>query len=189
MMAREQVSPRELTQEPRLELARLYREYGAFINLLLRRLLGPGGDTEDLTQEVFMVALRKLPSLQLEGSAPRVWLAGIAVRLAANLRRSHGFWRILTGQGLLLETPLVDWNTPEHSAQKSEATRQLQALLDTLPEKKRTVFILFELYEMNCTEIASALGCPAKTIHSRLLSARKALVRRHKAAQARRSIR
>jgi RNA polymerase sigma-70 factor, ECF subfamily len=35
------------------------------------------------------------------------------------------------------------------------------------------VFVMFELDEMSCDEIASALGVPVGTVHSRLFTARK----------------
>jgi RNA polymerase sigma-70 factor (ECF subfamily) len=46
------------------------------------------------------------------------------------------------------------------------------AALNRLGEKKRTVFVLFELEELSGEEIAALINCPVKTVWSRLASAR-----------------
>jgi len=60
----------------------LYRRYGRLVHgILLARL--PPGETQDLVQEVFLLALRKLGTLRDPGAfAP--WLATLARRAAAD---------------------------------------------------------------------------------------------------------
>lgn len=60
-----------------------------------------------------------------------------------------------------------------------ERTEQLQAramldeVLDTLPLDLRTVLVLHELEEMECSEIAELLDIPTGTVASRLRRARE----------------
>jgi len=50
-------------------------------------------------------------------------------------------------------------------------------VLDRLPEKKRTVFILHEIEGMNPKEIASLVHAPALTVRTRLFYARRDILR------------
>jgi RNA polymerase sigma-70 factor (ECF subfamily) len=156
------------------DFQRLYEENGAFVHSLAKRLLGARGDPDDLTQEVFLLALRKLPECWV--SNPRAWLCRVTVKLAANARRLAWLQHLL---GLEHSEPLVDSRTPEQLVQAREATREVYAVLDTLSEKKRTVFILFEMQGLTCPEIAEALGCSAHTAYSRLHYARREFMARY----------
>ena len=49
----------------------------------------------------------------------------------------------------------------------------LDALLRTLPDEKREVFVLYVLEELPMQEVADAVGCPLHTAYSRLYTARK----------------
>ena len=55
-----------------------------------------------------------------------------------------------------------------------EATDRALAALD---EDKRAVFVMFELEELSCVEIASMIGVPVGTVYSRLHAARAAFAR------------
>ncbi len=182
------VSPREaqsgLEPQQRLQIANLYREHRRYTRLLLRRLLGGGTDVEDLLHEVFIVAQRKLPEVDLHETPPHVWLASIALRLAANTRRRHWARRVILRQVVNTEWEPVAGSDPERDAAQMESTRRLQGLLNCLPEKLRVIFILFELQELSGAEIAKVLGCPVKTVYSRLERARIELAKRHAAIAA-----
>ena len=45
-------------------------------------------------------------------------------------------------------------------------------ILDLMDLEKRSLFVMFEIDEMPCEEIAELLGVPVGTVHSRLHSAR-----------------
>ncbi|MBV1860869.1 MAG: sigma-70 region 4 domain-containing protein, partial [Nannocystaceae bacterium] len=66
------------------------------------------------------------------------------------------------------------------------AANTLVTLLQTLPEKYQTVFILGELEGMTSAEIAAGLGLNPNTTYSRLREARKQMaeaVARHRATE------
>lgn len=67
----------------------LYRAYVKPVYWIAHRLLGEPADAEDVTQETFVVAWRKLPGLQLQGASLLPWLATICRLQAANRGRSR----------------------------------------------------------------------------------------------------
>ena len=68
----------------------------------------------------------------------------------------------------------VDHLTPERLLEGEQDLRLVYSVLDTLPEKKRAVFILFELQGLSGAEIADLLRCPLDTVKTRLHYAREA---------------
>ncbi len=180
-LPKESVECVERAPQGRPDISRLYQEQSPIIRKLLGRLLGPHREIEDLMQEVFVVALKRLPALEQSDCAPRLWLTGIAVRLAANARRKLWFKKVLLGDGAEANRELVEWHTPEWALQGLEEAKRLYALLGTLSEKQREVVILFELHGMSCAEISQALACPLKTVYWRLDQAREKLIRRNEA--------
>ncbi|MCA8957327.1 MAG: sigma-70 family RNA polymerase sigma factor, partial [Planctomycetes bacterium] len=56
----------------------------------------------------------------------------------------------------------------------AEELRQVtRAIVDTLPEKYRTILILREYEDLSYTDMAEVLGCSIGTVESRLFRARK----------------
>jgi RNA polymerase sigma-70 factor (ECF subfamily) len=64
---------------------------------------------------------------------------------------------------------------PEAIAQSSQAVRQINQAIDTLPHKLKTALILFALDDDSQEECAQMLGVTAKTIETRVHRARKLL--------------
>jgi RNA polymerase sigma-70 factor (ECF subfamily) len=68
----------------------LYRAYVRPVYWLAHGLVGNASDAEDVTQETFLAAWRKLPGLRLEGESLLPWLATICRYQAANrIRRQR----------------------------------------------------------------------------------------------------
>ncbi|WP_251450064.1 sigma-70 family RNA polymerase sigma factor [Microbacterium sp. Marseille-Q6648] len=65
----------------------LYRAYVRPVYWIAHRLVGTPADAEDVTQETFLVAWRKLPDLELAGESLLPWLATICRFQAANRAR------------------------------------------------------------------------------------------------------
>ncbi|MBX5480716.1 MAG: RNA polymerase sigma factor [Myxococcaceae bacterium] len=150
-------------------LKRVYEEHGPWIRATLARLAGPGIDPDDLLHEVFLVALRRT-DVFVDNPEPRAWLYGVAVRVAQAARRRARVRRFF---GLESAEDIADALTPEHAVHASDAKRRVYAALNPLSEKKRTVFILFELEGLSGEEIAQIVGCPLKTVWTRLHHARR----------------
>jgi RNA polymerase sigma-70 factor (ECF subfamily) len=67
----------------------LYRAYVRPVYWLAHALLGDASDAEDVTQETFLVAWRKLPGLELAGDSLLPWLVTICRFQAANRMRAQ----------------------------------------------------------------------------------------------------
>jgi len=72
---------------------------------------------------------------------------------------------------------------PSVAYESREAAAGVHRLLSKLSEKKRTVFVLFELEELSGEEIAEAVGVPLATVWTRLFHARKEFTELAKAAR------
>src|SRR5690349_6827121 len=111
----------DVAVEP-FELERLYEEHGTYVQSLLARLLGPAGDADDYTQEVFLLAWRKIETFH--GGSSRAWLTQFAVKLAATARRRARLRKMLGlaagGGGAVGE---ADQRTPEAIAEARESNR------------------------------------------------------------------
>ena len=151
------------------DLHALYEDHADHVRGLLARLLGPGGDPDDVTQEVFLVAMRRLGSLRDEAGARR-WLCAIALKLALAARRKRALRRFV---GLDAAEDLAGPARADDAFEAAEASRRTYALLERVGEKKRTVFILYELQGLSGEEIAALVRCPLKTVWTRLHHARR----------------
>jgi RNA polymerase sigma-70 factor (ECF subfamily) len=149
---------------------RLYSEHFEFVWRSLRRLGVSLEYLDDAVQDVFIVSLRRRHEFKGH-SSQRTWLFGIATNVTHEYRRK--------AQRAARNTPVPDnYRTAEPSpleqAANSEELRLIEALLQSLDEAKRHVFILAELEQMSAPEIAAALGIKLNTVYSRLRAARQA---------------
>ncbi len=124
---------------------------------------------EDATQEVFLVAHRRMDSLEDIGRA-RAWLFGIARRVASDIRQKN---RRRQAREDAYAVPAAAPPDPERAQQQREARDLVERFLTTLDEPRRTAFVLFELEEFTGREIAEATGWKLNTVFTRLRSARK----------------
>jgi RNA polymerase sigma-70 factor, ECF subfamily len=153
------------------DFQRFYLEHVDFVRRVLARLLGPGFDVYDAIQDVFIVALQKRH--EYAGRAlPSTWLHAIAQRVAMAMRRRS---RIRAFIGIEAAAQISSGQAPDQLFESREASEQLYRLLDKLSEKKRSVWILYELEELSGEEIAEIVRCPLKTVWTRLFHARREL--------------
>lgn len=155
---------------PRQTLAELYRAEASFAWRCLARFGIPERDRADLTQEVFIVAQRKLHTLDPEASA-RSWVHGICRRVAAGHRRRAFFTRETSDESI--EAHVDERPGPHAEAERASAKRRLARILDTLSLDQREVFVMFEIDGLEAPVIAETIGCPVGTVHSRLYAARR----------------
>ncbi|MDB4943841.1 MAG: polymerase sigma factor RpoE [Labilithrix sp.] len=149
--------------------ADVFREQGAFVFRLLRRLGVPEADLDDLTQDVFVIVHRSLDRYE-ERNQMRAWLYRIAVREASRHRRALPPTRSLTE---VEDETRSTAEGPEETVEANQARADFDRLLTALDAERRAVFVLYEVEELPMEEVASLVGCPVATAYSRLRSARK----------------
>jgi len=166
--------PRPKAAQP--TFAYLYRVWFGHVVRWLATLGAPRADIEDLAQEVFLVVRRRLEDF--DGRNPAGWLYRIASgQLRQHRRRS--FFRALFAGREPVELDQIPNDRPSVLAEME--TKQKQELLDRIlsrmSEKRRVVFLLFEMQGYSGSEIAHLLDVPVNTIKTRLYHARKDFVR------------
>ena len=140
-----------------------------FVWRSLRRLGVSDGDVDDASQQVFLVAHRRLAEIAFESE--RSFLFQTALRVAADWRRAHKRRGEQVGMDLQ-DLPDASAN-PEELMDQRRARALLDRVLGGMPMDLRAVFVLFELEELTMMEIATISSIPPGTVASRLRRARQ----------------
>jgi RNA polymerase sigma-70 factor (ECF subfamily) len=151
------------------DLGEVYERHWRHVWHTLERLGIPRRDLEDAVHDVFVVVHRRLHTFDPSRSM-KAWLTGIAWRVAADERRRARFTR-----EVLAEPPVAPSDPapgPEAMNQRRQRHERLLEALAALDLDHRVVFILHELDEVACPEIAEVVGVPLNTVYSRLRVAR-----------------
>ncbi len=136
-------------------------------------VLANAADAEEVTQDAFLCAYRKLGSLRDPGKF-RAWVARMSWRLALNRQRA-------SARALRRDTAWFESAAPSHTGNLSmtgEFNARLRQEIDRLPEKLRSVLLLTAMEGLETREVAEILEVPEGTVRSRLHLARKELLRR-----------
>ncbi len=125
-------------------------------------------DAEDAAQAVFLVLARRARSLRRGGSAAS-WLYGVARRVAARARRDAA--RRLKHERRRAEMAASHTQAPG----LSDSGEGIYDEIDALPEIYRSAIVLCYLEGLSHEQAARSIGCPLRTLQSRLLRARERL--------------
>ena len=127
------------------------------------RLGGPWMDGDDVVQDVFLVAQRRLPEFRGDCS-PATWLYRITERVVWNRRRRERIRRWWRGKDTDVTQVASDRPTPLEVLQSKEASILFYRVLEGLSERYRSVIVLFELEGLSGQEIAELKGVAIGTI-------------------------
>jgi RNA polymerase sigma-70 factor, ECF subfamily len=171
--------------------AELYDSYFGFVWRTASRLGTSESNLDDVVQETFMVAYRRLPDFEGRSSV-KTWLYGIAFNVVRAHRREIAAKHPVALHPELRADPdlLTDRaDGPHERTAKREAARFVDEFLRRLNDDQRDVFVLAELEQLSAPEIAEVIGAGLNTVYSRLRLARvefaKAIAR-HRARDGRR---
>lgn len=147
----------------------LFETYGDFVWRALARGGVRDADLRDASQEVFIAVSRNWATREGTSSVS-TWLWGIASHIAANYRRkAHRRYEEVTDSP---PEALGQEGAPDAVLERNQARAKLAQILEALPDEQRMVFVMFELDERPCPEIAELLQIPLGTVYTRLKSAR-----------------
>jgi RNA polymerase sigma-70 factor (ECF subfamily) len=146
----------------------VFKEHGAYVWRVLRRLGVREADVEDVCQEVFVVVHRRLADFEGRSSL-RTWVYGICIRTASDYRK-----RAVNRREVLTEDPpeLQAPDDPHGALSTKRARETLDRILASLDDDKREVFVLYEIEGLGMAEVCEAVGCPLQTGYSRLHAGR-----------------
>ena len=133
-----------------------------------------GADAEDIAQEAFTRAFRKLSTFRAEAKFG-TWLTSILLNEARSWLRRNATVRMdsLDGPTIFPAAMLCDrGERPLQVLERKETREQLQQALGALPGKYKEVFTLRHVQNLNVRETANALGITAASVKVRLHRAR-----------------
>jgi RNA polymerase sigma-70 factor, ECF subfamily len=139
----------------------------------LRRLRNHA-EAQELTQEVFVQAMRKIVQLR-EPECFGGWLRQITTRMAIN--RSLRAGPVVPTDREMLEANCVERRTPLAVALDREQASQVRAGLGRLRRMDRETLEAFYVRGQSLIEMSDEFGSPVGTIKRRLHVARKRLAR------------
>ena len=169
------------------DVAALYRTYAAKVGRWAARLGGPSIEVEDVVQEVFLVAKRRLPAFRTDGGGSvTTWLFRATERIVKAARRKQRLRRLFgvapadDAAGAAMAGPI-----PSDDLERRQEIAHVYRVLDRLPERQRKVLILFELEGLSTHDIATLIGARVGTVRVWLYRARAAFLQQHEAITAR----
>lgn len=163
-----------------LSAEQVYYDYAPRVYHVARRLLSSDVDAEDVTQDVLLQVVRKLPTFRGDAAFP-TWLHRITVNAALTHRRRRAVreeHRLHDPLDLLLEEQSCQagmryWTLgPEDQILHQESQLLIKRAIEQLPEIYRSVFILSDIEGQPNAAIAQSLGLTLPAMKSRLHRAR-----------------
>ncbi len=155
--------------------ATLVARYETRIARLVRGMVGDR-DVEDVTQEAFLKAFRKLGDFDGRSSF-YTWIFRVAANTAMDWRKRERRRR----HAPLPEGPEGEDAAPSRAvgpvgdATRRELAQKIDAAIAALPDKYHEILVLREVEGLSYEEIAKRLGMSKGTVESRLFRARERL--------------
>jgi RNA polymerase sigma-70 factor (ECF subfamily) len=145
----------------------IYRQYWRYVARIASRLLGRDDEVEDVLQEVFLIALERLPPLS-DPAAVRGWLAAVTVRRVARRLR----WRRVRAALRLDDVPDDGLVSSEIGPEQRSFVTSACRTLDRLPANQRIAWTLRYVEEEPLESVAQMCGCSIATAKRWIASAR-----------------
>jgi RNA polymerase sigma factor (sigma-70 family) len=153
---------------------RIVERYQSLICALAYSGTGNLAGSQDLAQETFVAAWRRLGELR-EPAKLRPWLCGIVRNLAANtLRRDLRRGGAPEGLEAIAEQPAAE-EDPEAQAVTREEEALLWRALEGMPETYREPLVLFYREEQSVADVAAQLDMSEDAVKQRLSRGRAML--------------
>jgi RNA polymerase sigma-70 factor (ECF subfamily) len=155
--------------------AALYQLHAGMVFRLAYSLLQHQQDAEEVLQDSFEYAFRRLDQFDRRKSAFTTWLYRITVSRCRNKRRRK--WLPVVSLQQLVSEDTRDADAPQgdDALLRDERQRSVWRALGALSPKLREVAILRYYGGLPYEEIGAVLDIPAKTAESRMRLAHKAL--------------
>jgi RNA polymerase sigma-70 factor (ECF subfamily) len=155
----------------------LIRRHDRFLYRVARSILLDDYEAEDVVQETFIKAFRRLVDFRGEASLS-TWLTRIALNEAlAKKRRQRTTVELeaLQQPANVESLMIAPEQDPEVTAAQHQIRKLLERAIDGLPDSLRTVFVMRDVQELSTAESARLLGLGEPTVKTRLHRARRML--------------
>lgn len=150
--------------EDEIRFRDLFDRYHRAVTAYFMRRIPDESDALDATEDVFLVAWRKLDKVP-EGDAALLWLYGVARNVLANHRRGRARFARLRRK--IAAQPVYPAGDPATEAILSVQEKQMLRALMTLSERDREVLRLTYWEQLSHDDIGRILGCSTEAVHVR----------------------
>lgn len=143
----------------------LYSEHKGWLHGWLCKKLGCAHNAADLAQDTFIrivMAFNGKDDATSQLREPRAYLTTVATRVLSNHYRRLSLEQAYTEA--LRQMPEAVAPAPEHRLIILETLNEIDALLDALPHKARTVFLAAQLDGLTYNEIALEYGIAPRSV-------------------------
>ena len=153
--------------KPELSPEALHRLYAPKIEQLIRRVLGPDAEHEDLLQDVLVTVFRSAQTVR-DVDCLDSWVAQVTFNTLSHTKRKRNRRRH-TSWETTLETSAPRFH-PNFEAR--ELASRAVRVLEQLPARDRTLLMSYWFTSDTAKEIAERCGCSTVTVRRRLFNAR-----------------
>lgn len=140
----------------------------ALIAFFLRRIRNHS-EAEDLTQEVLLRVAQR--GAAIDASRPDAYVFQIAANLLKDRGRRQRVRAAYQAGFAATEGTWVEELDPARVLQAKQSLSTVLAALRELPERTRTIFVLFRLENMKQRDIADMLGISVRTVEQHVVRA------------------
>lgn len=153
----------------------LYNLYAGMIYRLVYSMLQDREDAEEVLQDSFEYAFRKLGDFDPHKSAFKTWLYRIAISRCHNKRRRKWLPTFSLSHQTARQAEDEETPTPDDTLRLTETQQAVWRALQQLSPKLRETAVLRYYEGLSYQEIGHILGIPGKTAESRMRLAHQAL--------------
>jgi RNA polymerase sigma-70 factor, ECF subfamily len=154
------------------DVEQLFRQHSQYVASIAMRLLGSNDAVDDVVQDVFVTAIRRVRTLR-DPAAVRGWLAKVAVRISIRKLRRRRLRELLWSDEAITPVGSSAAATSEQRVLLAQAYR----VLDRLPVNERVAWLLRYVEDAKLEDLAAWCDCSLATIKRRIASAQSALER------------
>ena len=149
----------------------LVQRYQRPVISMIKNIINDRHTCEDIAQEVFFAAYKKLRTFDESQSKFSTWLFTIARNKSINyLRRKK-----IISFGKLPDN--VESNIDTDTAEQTELFEKLNGILEKLPNAQKRAFVLAEFENLSYEDIAQIEGIRLGTVRSRIHRAKKKIAK------------
>ncbi|MCL1802657.1 MAG: RNA polymerase sigma factor [Eubacteriaceae bacterium] len=154
----------------------LFAIYYEKVYALARMITKNAGDAEDILQETFITAWRKLNTLKTPLSFS-VWIQIIAKNLCNMQLRKKNMAIMLDAEQDIENIYMEESEEylPVIYTERADLKERLGRIIDGLSEVQRQSIVLYYYNDLSVEEISGVMECSANTVKTRLFLARKAI--------------
>jgi RNA polymerase sigma-70 factor, ECF subfamily len=155
----------------------LYERHAARLRVFIARFIGDRDAADDLLQEVFLKVYRSPKSFDPKAKF-LTWVYAVTRNACIDWLRRKKIHFVPIGpsdddDGVpSVEPATPSYDRPADRVLSGELADRVAAVTDALSPKLREVFVLCALQGLSYEEAADVIGCPVKTVSSRLSRAR-----------------